>query len=461
MHASAAPLGAMRSALGLALLAAGAACGCGPSERPSLFPRARAPTHSPPSAALDAGGKAEQVHLSLAPTPDTVHVSFAVADWACPAGSTRLIAYGTSESNLDRTAVAVGVAFSTDIASPLCLFDGDLPGLEANTRYWYRPELGVETFSFVNAPQRKGGNVYAVFGDMGSENDVSAQQLAAEARAGAYDAILYSGDYAYDFTDEDKKLGGNVGSAFMNILEPAAARAPWMGVVGNHERASNYSHWRARFGGFPALAKAAGSESALWYSLNLGLVHFVFFSTEVFSFGGGSPALQQAWLARDLAAVDRSATPWVVAIGHKTPWMSDVDWSGLDPLFRKHGVDLFLAGHTHNYQRIAPADGISKKAKPVACANAAKTVYTDCGVYQCVVAGSPGNWKLEDKPAKKMAPAQLLDGYSPAYGYGHLTVVDAHTLRYEWEETGQRSLVTGLRSLRASAFFDSFEIHRS
>ena len=100
---------------------------------------------------------------------------------------------------------------------------------------------------------------------------------------------------------------GETGNAFMELMEVAAARAPWMGSVGNHEAANGFSQWAHRFGYYKKLAERSGSDSAFHYSYNHGLVHFVHISTE------HTPAT--AWLDADLSAVDRAVTPWVVAVG--------------------------------------------------------------------------------------------------------------------------------------------------
>ena len=297
------------------------------------------------------GGPSEQVHLSVIGVPGVMHVAFAVDNWACAEADVRSVAYGLSETALDMEAFAYGYGYTSGMGRPLCLFDGDMAGLAPNTRYFYRVEGLDETFSFVNEPRRAGGNVYAVFGDMGAANDVSAQQLVAEAKGGVFDMILYSGDYAYDFPSES----GAVGNLFMNILQPVAARAPWQGVVGNHERAANFSQWRSRFFGYKELAKQSFSDSPLWHSFDHGLLHVVGISSEVFSYGGGSVEDMLAWLEADLKGVDRAATPWVVVLAHKDPWMGGTDYSRIDPIFRSAGVDLLLVGHAHNY-RARPGD---------------------------------------------------------------------------------------------------------
>ena len=57
-----------------------------------------------------------------------------------------------------------------------------------------------------------------------------------------------------------------------------------------------------------------GADDAPWWSADIGAMHVVSMSTE-HNFTHGSA--QHAWLAADLAAVDRARTPWVVFGGHR------------------------------------------------------------------------------------------------------------------------------------------------
>ena len=129
--------------------------------------------------------------------------------------------------------------------------------------------------------------------------------------------------------------------------------------------------------GLAPVTRADGvTERGVAYSVDYGLVHFVMFSTE-HAFGAGSP--QRAWLEKDLAAVDRAKTPWVLTGGHRPMYSSSYGYGvteahadacrdgsydakrfncqdvaerdALEPLFRRHGVDLALWGHTHTYER--------------------------------------------------------------------------------------------------------------
>ncbi len=62
----------------------------------------------------------------------------------------------------------------------------------------------------------------------------------------------------------------------------------------------------------------SGSNNNLFYSFNQGLVHFIVFSAEAYAYNSGAAFLanQLAFMKADLAAVNRSVTPWVVVSGN-------------------------------------------------------------------------------------------------------------------------------------------------
>jgi membrane protein implicated in regulation of membrane protease activity len=62
-----------------------------------------------------------------------------------------------------------------------------------------------------------------------------------------------------------------------------------------------------------------GTASARYYSFNQGLVHFLVFSAEAYAYKSGAEfiANQLAFMKADLAAVNRSVTPWVVGLVHR------------------------------------------------------------------------------------------------------------------------------------------------
>lgn len=76
------------------------------------------------------------------------------------------------------------------------------------------------------------------------------------------------------------------------------------------------------------------------------------------------PATRASWIASQLAAVDRAATPWLVVAAHRpmyadTPDDGDVAVAGLmlehlEPMFAAAQVDVVLSGHVHTYSRSCP-----------------------------------------------------------------------------------------------------------
>ena len=132
---------------------------------------------------------------------------------------------------------------------------------------------------------------------------------------------------------------------FYDEIEPITRDVPYMVGPGNHEANCdnganltlcvpgqlNFTGYRAHWN-MPS--DVSGGVENFWYSWNHGMVHFITFNTET-DFPnapdepGGSGAefagpfapsgAQLAWLAKDLAAVDRKKTPWVIAAGHR-PW---------------------------------------------------------------------------------------------------------------------------------------------
>jgi hypothetical protein len=143
----------------------------------------------------------------------------------------------------------------------------------------------------------------------------------------------------------------------------------------------------------------SGGVGNMWYSFDYGLAHFVSIDAETdFAYSpewpfirdtAGAPGLpaeaktfptdsgpfgviddnqykdnsayqQIQWLAKDLAAVDRKKTPWVIVMGHRPMYSSQVSSYQADVrdafqgLFLQYDVDAYLSGHIHWYERLFP-----------------------------------------------------------------------------------------------------------
>ena len=144
--------------------------------------------------------------------------------------------------------------------------------------------------------------------------------------------------------------------------------------------------------------KESGGVGNFWYSYDYGLAHFVSLQSETdfanspnypfvadltgnettpkenetyvtdsgpFGYINGSYKVnanyeQIQWLIKDLAAVDRTKTPWVIAMSHRPMYSSQVSSyqknlrAAFEGLLLENGVDAYLSGHIHWYERLFP-----------------------------------------------------------------------------------------------------------
>jgi hypothetical protein len=64
-----------------------------------------------------------------------------------------------------------------------------------------------------------------------------------EADLGSFDAIVHLGDIGYDLDGK----GGSVGNKYGRLIQEFAAIKPYMTLPGNHEKASNFTHYTNRY----------------------------------------------------------------------------------------------------------------------------------------------------------------------------------------------------------------------
>jgi acid phosphatase type 7 len=239
-----------------------------------------------------------------------------------PFTAASLVSYGPALGNLSLTAPAVAAPF-TDSNNTQTIHVATLTGLAPQTRVWYAVGDGTPgntsaVASFVTAPPAgvspASPFTFAIFGDMGIDANahLTLPYLVADAASGAIDAVLHIGDAAYDL---DSNNGAN-GDAFMVNAQGYAATVPMHTCPGNHESANDFAQYLARLGvAMPAPATSPPGNGT-FHSFNVGLVHVVMVSTEAYFYPTAHGLLmlpaQYAWLEADLAAVDRSVTPWII-----------------------------------------------------------------------------------------------------------------------------------------------------
>ena len=223
---------------------------------------------------------------------------------------------------------------SLEPATTYCyqLHDGDQP-LNARTGFKTAPTVDSDQ------PLR-----FLAFGDSGG-GGADQYALLEQMYTVPYDLMIHTGDIAYDDGTIDQ-FEDNVFGVYADLFR----NIPFFPAAGNHDYRTNQG------APFREVFNLPGDSGEKWYSFDYGRVHFVAIDTEA------DYATQAAWLDRDLAA---NQLPWKVVYLHRPPYSSGHHGSDitlrkhLAPVLEKHGVQLLLAGHDHNYERMHPQNGVA------------------------------------------------------------------------------------------------------
>ena len=233
-----------------------------------------------------------------------------------------------------------------------------------------------------------------------------------------WEFLLHLGDIAYadywlkeeiqDFLPNTTIEGGiavyeRILNEFYDEMTVVTVDRPYMVAPGNHEAncdnggttdpvhditydVSICVPGQTNFTGYINHFRMPSSESGglgnFWYSFDHGMVHYIVMDTETDLghgfIGADEPGgtegddagpfstimnAQTDWLQKDLASVDRSKTPWIIAGGHHPWYVSFPNGTGdvclmcqdvFEPLLVQYKVDLVLTGHVHVYERNEP-----------------------------------------------------------------------------------------------------------
>lgn len=324
--------------------------------------------------------------FGAAPEPDHIHASF-----VGPTHTSFAVNWHSDDETLasnlligtDRAAVEAADGASADVrlvAGHHMLFSSDprganaaqahevhVCGLTPSTTYYYR--VGgtghwSPTFEITTAPMPGSTEpfIFGVTGDSrGNEADswtISQRQLSER----GIDFELFSGDAVVIGTLQaqwDDFFGASIADfAVQDLL----ASRPFMIANGNHDAlAVNYL---AQFALPQEVSPGEIGQGEEWYSFDYGNAHFVFLNDTVENSEvlGGAEA---TWLTADLAAVDRTTTPWIFVVHHRPLYTCQSTHapdtslrSNWQPIFDQFHVDFVLAGHNHVYERSAPIYGL-------------------------------------------------------------------------------------------------------
>ena len=324
---------------------------------------------------------------------------------------------------------------------PRYIHSVQLPGLYPHRLYTYRVGSSISSqwsanLTFLSPRNDLNSHLptsnetsFLVIGDFGTCSDLpkkTLRALSAEAQSWKWDALFHAGDIAYNL----ETANGVRGDEFMRDIEPIASAIPYMVAVGNHEKDQNFTSYKNRF-------HMPQGHDSMYYSVNLGPVHVMVYSSEVFC-GKKCEQVRKSqweWMLQDLesAKKDRAIRPWVVAISHK-PLYCSTDWSvpesiedcalvpmlvqqEYESLLSFYHLDVHFHGHVHSYERTNPIYKGSELGGRYKSAN----IIVDAEAPIYVIEGNAGTCRENDFNLPSPTPSPWSVYRSADLGYLRIT----------------------------------------
>ncbi|KAJ4711444.1 Purple acid phosphatase [Melia azedarach] len=286
---------------------------------------------------------------------------------------------------------------------PGWIFDVVMKGLKKGVRYYYKvgsdSKGWSETHSFVSRNEESNETIAFLFGDMGTATPYMTFERTQEESISTMKWILRDiealGDkpaFISHIGDISYARGYSwLWDQFFAQIEPVASKVAYHVCIGNHEYDWPLQPWKPDWSysiygtdgggecGVPYSLKfhmpgnsseptgtRAPATRNLYYSFSMGVVHFVYISTETNFLPGSS---QYNFIKRDLESVDRKKIPFVVVQGHRPMYTTSNEnrdaplrkklLEHLEPLLVKNNVTLVLWGHVHRYERFCPLNNFA------------------------------------------------------------------------------------------------------
>ncbi len=159
-----------------------------------------------------------------------------------------------------------------------------------------------------------------------------------------YNLVVLAGDNVYN-DGEIQKIGEVFERPYQDLLKQGVK---FQACLGNHDiRTAN---------GDPQIRYAGFNMKGRYYTFSRGTVQFFALDTN----SNADWKNQLLWLEKELS---NSKSPWKVVFGHHPIYASGQYGSNPDfiktftPLFKKYGVQLYINGHEHHYERTRSIDG--------------------------------------------------------------------------------------------------------
>lgn len=233
----------------------------------------------------------------------------------------------------------------------------------------------------------------AVVGDAGTAGRSQrkiADAMAAERARAPFASVLVLGDNVYE-NGEPEKFDAAIRDPYAALFDGGVRFFP---VMGNHDvRAGGGQRQRAYWG------------APRWYKKTIGDAEVFALDTTVLlprhqkkAYDAVMPEVERlareqlAWLDAELA---KSAAKHVIVYGHHPLYVSTNDKGKvsesvllraiLEPILKKHGVKLYLAGHKHHYERSKPTEGVTHVISGAGAKLSRKRLTYPSGVSEKVV----------------------------------------------------------------------------
>ncbi|KAG8376697.1 hypothetical protein BUALT_Bualt09G0090900 [Buddleja alternifolia] len=356
-------------------------------------------------------------------SPQQVHVSLSGENhmrisWITKDPTPAVVCYGTYPGSNGYSANGSTNTYNYVTYQSGEIHDVVIGPLNPNTLYYYR--CGVTSspqFTFKTPPSLFPIK-FSVAGDLG-QTEWTRSTLEHIAKSN-YDVFLLPGDLSYADLYQPRW------DTFGHLIQSLASARPWMVTQGNHEiekipavHPESFTSYNARW---VMPYEESASPSNLYYSFQVAGVHVIMLGsyTEF-----GSDSTQYRWLVDDLKKVDRTKTPWLVAVVH-APWYNtneahqgekeSVEMKNvMEDLLYAARVDIVFAGHVHAYERFV---------------RVYKDQADECGPTYITI-GDGGNREGLAKRFKDPQP-KISAFREPSFGHGQLFVVNATHAVWTW-----------------------------
>ncbi|WP_017316727.1 metallophosphoesterase family protein [Mastigocladopsis repens] len=159
-----------------------------------------------------------------------------------------------------------------------------------------------------------------------------------------YDLVVLAGDNIYT-NGEMEKIGAVFERPYAPLLQQGVK---FQAVLGNHDIRTANGDLQLKYLGFNMRGR--------FYTFRRDNVQFFALDTNT----NADWEKQLKWLEQELSA---SNAPWKVVFGHHPVYASGVYGSNptfikaFTPLFQKYGVQLYINGHEHHYERTRSLNG--------------------------------------------------------------------------------------------------------